>query len=233
MKDFWTKSAYACFQFINNPNDYDREFLKDLIPKIRPYCQDVENGLFTVCRALYNIGITVIVQNHLTLTQVRGGTFIVNEKPCIVLTDLHKRYTTIWETLIHELYHVLYDLETIKTMQYHLTGDADLLLIEEKAEKFSREFFCGFENYKFIKPHIHNSYMVSRFAKEIEIEKSFIYSSFRQFEQLLNGKNYYGAFTEFFPDYSSALKKLSPITWKEASLGEVAANLKKIFEITI
>ena len=231
MKDFWVKSAYACFKNISNQNDFDRESLKEIITKIRPYCQDVENGLLKVCRALYNVGVTVIVQNHLTLTQVRGGTFVVNNKPCIVLTDLNKRYTTIWETLLHELYHVLYDLDTIKAMKYHLTGDPDLLLIEEKAEAFSREFFCNYENYKFIKPHINNPYMVQRFAKEVEIHPSFVYSSFRQFQQIINGKNYYGAFKEFFPDYSLAIKNLSPITWKESSLGDIATNLKSIFEI--
>ena len=94
MKSFWVASAIQCFKSINNPNEYDRELLKDIIIKIKPYCQDVDNGLFTVCKALYNVGVTVIVQSHLTLTQVRGGTFSVNGKPCIVLTDLNKRYTT-------------------------------------------------------------------------------------------------------------------------------------------
>ena len=138
MKDFWVRSAYACFSMINNPNDYKREGLKDIIVKIRPYCQDVENGLATVCKALYNVGVTVIVQNQLTLTQVRGGIFLVNNNPCIVLTDLNKRYTTLWETLLHELHHVLYDLKSV-SLRYHITGDPDLLLIEDKAEEFARD----------------------------------------------------------------------------------------------
>ena len=233
MKSFWVASAIQCFKSINNPNEYDRELLKDIIIKIKPYCQDVDNGLFTVCKALYNVGVTVIVQSHLTLTQVRGGTFSVNGKPCIVLTDLNKRYTTIWETLIHELHHVLYDMETIEDAGFHLTGEPDLFLIEDKAEDFSREFFCGRSDYEYIKTHINEPFIVSRFAKELEVDKSFIYSSFRQFQFLLYKKSYYQAFQEFFPDYSLAIKNLSPITWKENSISEVAENIKSIFELNV
>lgn len=233
MKSFWVASAIQCFKNINNPNEYNRESLKDIIVKIKPYCQDVEKGLFTVCKALYNVGVTVIVQNHLTLTQVRGGTFSVNGKPCIVLTDLNKKYTTIWETLIHELHHVLYDLDTIEDVGFHLTGEPDLFLIEERAEEFSREFFCGRSDYEYIKVHINEHFIVSRFARELEIDPSFIYSSYRQFQMLLHKRNYYAAFKEFFPDYTLAVKNLSPITWKENSITDVAKNLKSIFELNV
>lgn len=231
MKDFWIKSAYQCFKDINNPNRYDRNELKELVPKIKPYCQDVENGLLTVCKALYNIGVTVIFQNQLATTQLRGGTFIVNNKPCIVLTDLNKRYTTIWETLIHELYHALFDFDTIASMTYHISGEPDLQLIEPKAENFSREYFCGLDDYKYIAPHIKNDLIVSRFAQKLEVHKSFIYSSFRFFQDKLNGKNYWAAFTEYFPDYSIAVKGLKPVTWKEQSVSEIAENIRRVFEI--
>lgn len=232
MKTFWINSAYQCFRKIDNPNSYDREALKELLPKIKPYCQDVENGLLIVCKALYSVGVTVIIQNHLTLTGVRGGTFVINDKPCIVLTDLNKRYTTIWETLIHELSHVLFDYALIKANIYHLTGDPDLFLIEEKAEKFTREYFCGLEDYKYIKPHISNPYLVRRLAKELEVHPAFIYSSFRQFEEILNGKNYYKAFNEFFPPVAQALNNISSVTWMEQSLPEIAQKIKQDLELT-
>lgn len=231
MKDFWVRSAFECFKNVNNPNEYDREALKELIPKIKPYSQDAENGLLTVCKALFNVGVTVIFQKQLTTTQVRGGTFVVNGKPCIVLTDLNKRYTTIWETLIHELYHVLFDFDKIAKQTYHLSGEDDLLLIEEKADEFSREYFCGYEDYKFIAPHITNPLVVNRLAKKIEVHPSFIYSSFRHFQEVLHGKNFWGAFNEYFPDYSLAAKKLKPVTWKEDSIKEIAKSIREIFEI--
>ena len=48
MKDFWVKSAYQTFRIVDNPNEYDRRKLKDLIVKIKPYSQDVKDGLLTV-----------------------------------------------------------------------------------------------------------------------------------------------------------------------------------------
>jgi HTH-type transcriptional regulator/antitoxin HigA len=98
MKAFWVASAYQCFKSIDNPNEYDREALKDIIVKIKPYCQDAENGLFTVCKTLYNVGVTLIFQNHLTLTQIRGGktagkqkrefTFLTNSKGTVARVAL-------------------------------------------------------------------------------------------------------------------------------------------------
>lgn len=233
MKAFWIASAIQCFKQINNPNEYDREALKDIIVKIKPYSQDVEHGLLTVCKALYNVGVTVIVQGHLTLTQIRGGTFIIDGKPCIVLTDLNKRYTTIWETLLHELHHSLFDFDIIERNLYHLNGDPDLLLIEDKAEDFSLEYFCGYDKYKFIKPHIFNHVIVKKYAAEWEIHPAFIYSAFRYFQEKHHGKNYYGAFNDYFPETTVATKRLKPINWKEQSLTDIADQLKLIFELKI
>lgn len=232
MKDFWVKSAYQCFKKINNQNEYDRDALKELVPKIKPYCRDENNGLFTVCKALYNAGVTVIFQKQLTTTQVRGGTFVVNNKPCIVLTDLNKSYTTIWETLVHELYHVLFDLDKISKQFYHISGEDDLLLIEDKAEKFSREFFCGYDEYKYIAPHIGNRVVVNRYAKKLEIHPSFIYSSFKYFQDKLEGNNYWAAFKGEYPDHNKSVSKLKPVTWKEKSIEEIAGNIQKAFQLT-
>ena len=56
MREFWVRSAFVHFEMLNNPNKFDRQALVDLIPKIRPYTMNVENGLKTVTQALYNIG---------------------------------------------------------------------------------------------------------------------------------------------------------------------------------
>ncbi len=231
MKDFWIKSAYQCFIDISNPNEYNREALKELIVNIKPYSQDVENGLYTVCRALYNVGVTVIVQNHLTTTQIFGATLIVKGKPCIVLTDLNKKYPNLWITLLHELEHVLYDQEIIANTVFHITGDPDLFLIEEKAIEFSWDYFCDIAKYNFIKIHINNPYVIEKFAQENEVHKSILYWSFMHYQMKLHNKNAYAYFGEHFPDYNKAIKNLKPITWKEGSLTEVAKELKQIFEL--
>lgn len=231
MKDFWIKSAYQTFRVINNPNDYDRNRLKDLIIKIKPYSQDVKDGLFTVCKALYNIGVTVIFQDYLSTTQVRGGTFIINGKPCIVLTDFNKKYPTIWFTLLHELHHVLFDFDLIETNSFHLTGDNDLFLIEEKADSFARDFFLSEDKFHYIKRYINNPFLVSKFAKENEIHESLVYSFFTWYQDNLYGKKYHAAFKEFYPDYKDSLKKLNPVSWDDTSIKETSERIKSILEI--
>jgi len=231
MKDFWIKSAYQTFKVINNPNRYERERLKELIIKIKPYSQDVNNGLFTVCKALYNIGVTVIFQNYLSTTQVRGATFIIDGKPCIVITDFNKMYSTLWFTLLHELHHVLFDFDLIETNSFHLTGDDDLFLIEDKADSFGRDFFFSEEKFHFIKTYINNPFMVAKFARENEIHPSMIYSFFTWYQKKLYGKNYHAAFKEFYPDYNEAIKKLNPIAWNDKSIVEASEKIKSILEI--
>lgn len=231
MKDFWIKSAYQTFRIINNPNNYNRERLKDLIVKIKPYSQDVSNGLLTVTRALYNIGVTVIFQNYLSTTQVRGATFIINEKPCIVITDFNKNYPTLWFTLLHELNHVLFDFDLIEKSSYHLSDDKDLFLIEDKANEFARNFFMSEDKFHYIKRYINNSYLVSKFANEIEVHPSIVYSFFIWYQKELYEKNYHAAFKEFYPDYSNAITKLNPITWNEASIKEASEKIKLVLEL--
>lgn len=231
MKDFWIKSAYQTFRVINNPNEYNRERLKELIVKIKPYSQDVKDGLFTVCKALYNIGVTVIFQNYLSTTQIRGATFVINNKPCVVITDFNKKYPTLWFTLLHELHHVLFDYDLIETNSFHLTGDNDLFLIEEKADSFAREFFFSEDKFHFIKRYVNNPYMVSKFAKENEIHESIVYSFFAWYQDKLYGKNYHAAYKEFYPDYSHAIKKLNPITWDNESIAVASEKIKSVLEI--
>lgn len=231
MKDFWVKSAYQTFKLIDNPNEYDRGNLKDLVIKLKPYSQDVKDGLFVVCKALYSVGVTVIFQNYLSTTQVRGGTFIINSKPCIVLTDFNKNYATIWFTLLHELHHVLFDYDVVEKNSFHLTDDKDLFLIEEKANAFARDFFVSEEKFHYIKKYINNPYMVSKFATENEVHVSIIYSFFIWYQDKLYGKKYHGAFREYYPNYKDALSKLSPISWDDTTIKVTSERIKSILEI--
>lgn len=228
MKDFWIKSSYKYFELIGNPNDYSRQDLIDLIPKIKPYTQNVQDGLLTVSRALYNIGVTVVFQPMLPKTQIRGATFVINNKPCVVITDLNKNYPTLWFALIHELHHVLFDLELLHKVKYHLTGEPDLFLIQEdKANQFASDYLISQEKMRYIEPHINNDLMVSRFAKDCQVHPSIIYSQY-QFRQFEKGNNYWGAFKDFFPNVEVAKKNLYISNWDAESLEEASKNIKNL-----
>ncbi|WP_134355552.1 ImmA/IrrE family metallo-endopeptidase [Flavobacterium psychrophilum] len=231
MKDFWIKSSYKYFELINNPNDYSRNNLIDLIPKIKPYTKNVEHGLNTVFQALYNVGVTVVFQPLLPKTQIRGATFVVNNKPCIVITDFNKNYATIWFALIHELHHVLYDLEVIEKTNYHLSGEPDLFLIQEdKANEFAKEYLFSSEKMRYIEKLIHNNIIVEKFANECQIHSSIIYSQF-QWRQSEIGNDYWGAFKDKFPNISTVTKNLNIANWDVQSIEETALQIKELLNV--
>lgn len=231
MKDFWIKSSYKYFELIDNPNEYKRQSLIDLIPKIKPYTQNVETGLLTVFQALFNIGITVVFQPSLPKTQIRGATFLINNKPCIVITDFNKNYATIWFALIHELHHVLFDLETIEKTKYHLSGEPDLFLIQEdKANEFASEYLISSEKMRYIEKMIHNKFMVEKFAKECQIHPCIIYSQY-QWRQSEKGNDYWGAFKENFPNIKGITKKLNVSNWDIESIKETAIKIKQLLTV--
>ena len=232
MKDFWIKSSYKYFESVNNPNEFDRKSLIELIPKIKPYTKNIENGLKTVFQALYNIGITIVFQPSLPKTQIRGATFIVNNKPCIVITDFNKNYATIWFSLIHELHHVLYDLEIIEKTSYHLSGEPDLFLIQEdKANEFASEYLFSSEKMRYIEKLIHNKIVVSKLANDCQIHPSIIYSQF-QWRQSEIGNDYWGAFKDQFPNISVVTKNLNIANWNVESIKETSLKIRELLTVS-
>lgn len=231
MKDFWLKSSYKYFELIDNPNPYSRQELIDLIPKIKPYTRNLETGLLTVFQALYNIGVTIVFQPKLPKTQIRGATFLINDKPCIVITDLNKNYATVWFALIHELHHVLFDLETLEKTTYHLTGEPDLFLLQEdKANEFASEYLLSSDKMRYIEKLIHNPLMVKKFAKDCQIHPCIIYAQY-QWRQAQLGKDYWAAFKEHFPDLSKATKNLHLSNWDIESLRVAANKIKELLTV--
>jgi Zn-dependent peptidase ImmA (M78 family) len=228
MREFWIKSAYIHFEKINNINDYDRNRLVDLMSKIRPYTMNVTDGLKIVSQALYSCGVTVIYQQHLPTTQVRGATFIVNNKPCIALTDLNKNYATLWFALMHELHHVLFDFEEIKKQVFHLTGETDLFLLQEdKANEFSRQYLLSYEDSNYISAHIDNSFIVREFAKEKQIHPSLIYNFYCHDNQKSGKGSYWAKFKHLMPDVGQALKDFNLNSFQGKSIEESISEIKE------
>lgn len=232
MREFWVRSAYSFFEHINNPNLFDRDGLVNLVPKIKPYSMNVAHGLRTVTQALFNLGVTVIYQPHLPTTQVRGATFIVDGKPCIVLTDFNKNYATVWFALLHEIYHVLYDYDKIEGQVFHLTGEPDLFLMEDAANNFAREYFLPGERAKLIYKFIDNKLVINNLAKESQIDSSLIYN-FYCYDMEVTGKgNYWGKFKHLLPDVKVALRDINVNPFDYERIEETVQYLKEnIFNI--
>ena len=176
---FFTNAAKYFFEEVENPYEFNRELLINYFAEIRWYSSNVELGLKSVVRDLFKMGITVIYLPPLSSLRIRGATFAVNNKPCIVLTDYIGFYPTLWFALVHELFHVLFDWEEIKQNKYHLTDDDDdRLKIREKeneADNFARQYLFSLEKTNKVKDFLNNQMYVKDVARANQVHPSFIY----------------------------------------------------------
>ncbi|MGE0569388.1 MAG: hypothetical protein AB7O73_15720, partial [Bacteroidia bacterium] len=143
MCDYWIEFSRQIFRKINNINPYDRESLIKYFPTIRWHSMNVEKGIWEVIRQLYRMGITIIYLPKFKSLHIRGATFAVNKKPCIVLTDYKGFYPTLWFALLHELHHVLFDWDDILVNSYHISDEVDLYTkteVEDVADKFAKDY---------------------------------------------------------------------------------------------
>ena len=232
MLEFWVKSAYRQFERIKNPNLFDKETLKELVPQIRQYSRYENQGLLTVARALFKSGITVIVQDYLPRTTVRGGTFVVDGKPCIALTNRNNLYPTIWFTLLHELGHVVFHWDKLQTLKFHVSGSEDLFLVEEEANYFAQELLFPNEHLNYIKTFIDAPGVVSKYAEKCNVHPSLIYA-FYAYEQHKNGdKTAFRNYQKYMPRADKAIYALRTHPWDKETLDEAADRAREILNVS-
>ena len=234
MLEYWVKSAYSKFLEINNPNRFDKTGLGSLIPKIRPYSRDVEFGMLTVIKALYNLGITVIVQPYLMKTHIYGMTMMVNGKPCIALSNYYNKYPTLWFTLMHEIAHVFYHLDKVSTLGYHISGNDDLYLMEPEANLFAREMLFSEEKINYIKSFIDNNRVVEQYAEQNKVHPSIIYGIYiRSIEDSNPGKDYgylyakYNSYMNISPELT--IKSVNTNAWGDCNIKQDSERVKQAF----
>jgi HTH-type transcriptional regulator / antitoxin HigA len=179
-RSFWIKTASDIFEGLDNSNDYNRQTIIDYFPQIRWHSTNVELGLINIIRDLFKMGITIIYLSPLPSLNLRGATFAVNNKPCIVLTDYKGFYSTLWFALIHELFHVVFDWDEIKINRYHISEEdpeqLSVLKKEEEANNFSRDYLFSKEKTDKIRPYLNDFKYVEEFAKTNQVHPSLIYA---------------------------------------------------------
>lgn len=174
----WYAVACESLESTPNPNEYDRDGLKEFFPYIRWHSMDVEKGLLTVAQKLFKLGITlVMIPKYFPDLHTKGATIPHKNKPCIALTKYTEYYSTIWFTLIHELFHVLYDWDQIKKEGYHISGETNSIKINEaEADNFARQYLFSDEKMNLIRPHLDEPLFVKHFAEANHVHPSIIYT---------------------------------------------------------
>ncbi|AMR33672.1 hypothetical protein A0256_20680 [Mucilaginibacter sp. PAMC 26640] len=221
---FWLESAIDKCKLINNPYDYDRKGLIDYFSQIRWHSLNVEEGLISIIKDLFKLGITVIYQPTMADLKLKGATFSVNNKPCVVISNYRGFYTTLWFTLLHELFHVIFDWEEIVVGQYHLSEEKpDSLTVREKeieADYFAREYLLPKSKYEVIRPHIIDPDYVEKFARDHHFHHSFIYT-FYALDRGESNRSAWAKANKMNPNFEPLLcqigsdwkQKLSNIEW--------------------
>lgn len=226
---FWIRAAMRALEEYDNPHEYDRQNLISFFPRIIWYTLNVEMGLQQVMKALFKLGITVIYQPPLQGLQLKGATFKVNDKPCVVLTNYQGFYSTLWFCLIHELYHVIFDWEDIKNDTYHLTDDdnEDLTVRERErfADKFARDYLLAPEKIDTIKPFLYNEIQVRKFAHDNHVHESIVYAIYAYKN---NDRKDWARVRRYSPPVAAAIKKFDYPWTDETPLEEFVIEQKEI-----
>lgn len=226
MLDFWTTATIRLFEQVSNPQPYDRDALLEIVPHVRTQSEDVERGLLKVARALFSAGVTLAFQPKVPNTNIKGATLYVDDNPCVVITDHGRNYAALWFYLLHELYHVLYNLDFIRDWRYHLTGAEGIQLQlereEARADEFARDMLCSYAKLDSLGQLIHNPFAVKTKAKRWRVHPSIVYAAF-QYRTHERGENYWGAFRNQFPKFDKAVAHINNSLWEQPSI-EVAGQ---------
>lgn len=228
MLNFWNRIIIEQIKSIYNPHPFDEKKLLAIIPKMREASLDVEKGFNKFIQSLFECGVTVIVETYITNTGIRGGTFSVKNKPYIVLTNIYRRYPTLWFTLAHELCHVLNDFEYISHQGYHLTGENDLLtdeLQETIADNFAERMFISEENINFISRYITIDEIVNQYSAKWGVHKSFIYA---RYLKNYNTKDNWKKFQQYLISSSETIKNIEVLdSWKQKTINKTVEMISQ------
>lgn len=186
MMNFWLTTAQRSFVEMNNPNEYDRELLKDFVLKrIRQYTNDVDLGFSIAIYVLFQLGVSVLVQDYMTGTHAYGVSLIVNGKPCIVLTGLGGHYYKLWTTLLHELYHILNDWDFLQQVGCMISSEnqEELFVSESDADRFAYNCLIPEAVHKKLYMIINAKSKVDELAQKLGIHPTLVYGIYLELEK--------------------------------------------------
>lgn len=232
MLDFGLKCAKLSFESLNNTYSYDKELLVEFMKRIKTFSIDVENGFATVVGVLFKLGVTVIVQDYITRTAVYGLTMVVNNKPCIVVSNQGKRYHILWTTLMHELYHLINDYDYIQKVQYHVSDEksSDLFVDERAADKFASDSIVGEQKMEIVARSINYPFKVQMISEKLQIHTSLLYGLYLKQLSSKDQKLEYPKYSKYLISSTKAVNKILYNPVKFISIKEALEDVKKEFK---
>jgi len=178
-RSMWLKRGSTIIKDLDNPFPYDRTGLIDFFSDLRWYSTNVDLGFVNVVKILYRMGVTVIFQSSIPTLHLRGVVMEANGKPGIIITDYRGHYPTFWFSLVHELFHVLFDWDYVRKNKLLVSNEDTIDLTElereNEADTFARDYFLPKEKMLIVSDYLGNTDYINEFARVNHIHPSFIY----------------------------------------------------------
>ena len=174
---------------------------------------NVESGLRQVFKLLFKVGVTVtfIPKNYKDL-HIRAATFCINDKPCIAITNYKDLYPTLWFSLFHECYHVLYDWDEIVDSEGHghvSAGMSTGTIDEDAANQFAARYLFDDEKMKEVEPYINSPNYVAKFARSYNIHESIPYALYAH-KYSSADNNLWGKYMRYMKNPPQAIESFNP-----------------------
>ena len=236
MNEFWLKCSIYSFSQINNPYEYNRELLVELLKRISEFTSDTVHGYEKIVLILFRMGVTVITQPYISGTRAFGVTMILDGKPCIVITDMNKKYHKLWINLIHELYHVINDFDILQNLKYHISysESPELLLNEERADKFALDVLVSPAIQKELGRVVALPYKMKLLAKKLNVDISILYGVYLESLPKEQQNKEFPKYANMLKSSDVAIRNVKFDAIPKRSLNEAIDKMKKeLYKISI
>ena len=151
--------------------NYDEIKFEDSLPRFKKLAlnNNYESSIKSARKLLNKLGVYLVLCDAIPNSKVRGALTTYKKRPVILLSARFKSHDHVWFALIHEIGHLLLHYVPNKPL---ITMESELELKkvsqkEEEANKFSRDFFINYDDYKeFIRLQKFDKDSIEQFAKK-------------------------------------------------------------------
>lgn len=170
-KDLWVFNELKLFELAKKANTYTNEiWWRNLATNIKKYIW-----------LLNEVWVKVLFFKHFENTRIDWAVFLDGEAkiPTIVLSARYKRLDNFWFTLLHEIWHIIYDRDILehKAIVEWVEFDWDKIYNvdrEERANNFAKDCLIDKENWKANRFNLYNKQSIEKFSFENLVNPSIV-----------------------------------------------------------
>ena len=186
----WLHRARQLFSCVTAAH-FELARFKAALPDLRTYAQYPEQ-IREVPRVLANVGVRLLIIEHIRGTRFDGACIWTGDQPAVVLSLRMDRIDNFWHTLAHELGHVYYE-DALSLDEGVDESQSEVLEVERRANEFASHFLVPkqeMDNFIVRAAPLFDSVQVAGFAARLRIHPGIVAGQihFRTNDYSLNRK---------------------------------------------